>query len=368
MITVCPLDQCTGCKACCEICPKKSISISDSIKSYNAVINEDSCIKCNLCHNVCPINNPPHFARPKKWYQGWTNNAELRASCSSGGFASSLATEFISNGGVVCSCCFFNGEFSFKIAKAVEQVRIFKGSKYVKSDPQVAYSLISDSLKKGSKVLFIGLPCQVAGLKKVIKDDNFYTIDLICHGTPSPEILRNFLNEHNVSVTQIEEISFRENNNYHLSVNQCRIEPEGITDDYTYAFLKALDFTENCYHCIYAKLERCSDITLGDSWGTDISTDEQGKGISLLLCNTERGEELLKLIKSFLYPVSLEKAVQFNRQLRMPSKKPQERKRFLAYYFKTRSFKKAIKMCSPKFYYKQRIKKILIKLHILSNK
>ena len=33
MITVCPLDQCTGCKACCEICPKKSISISDSIKS-----------------------------------------------------------------------------------------------------------------------------------------------------------------------------------------------------------------------------------------------------------------------------------------------------------------------------------------------
>ena len=74
------------------------------------------------------------------------------------------------------------------------------------------------------------------------------------------------------------------------------------------------------------------------------------------------------LIKSFLYPVSLEKAVQFNRQLRMPSKKPQERKRFLAYYFKTRSFKKAIKMCSPKFYYKQRIKKILIKFHILSNK
>ena len=35
---------------------------------------------------------------------------------------------------------------------------------------------------------------------------------------------------------------------------------------YTYAFLKSIDYTENCYYCRYASQSRKADISLGDSW------------------------------------------------------------------------------------------------------
>ena len=119
-----------------------------------------------------------------------------------------------------------------------------------------------------------------------------------------------------------------------------------------------------CYECQYAKFERCSDITLGDSWGTDLSEEEQGKGISLLLCNTDKGFELMSLIKAYLKKVDIRKAAQSNRQLNKPSVIPKERERFFAVFKKSNSFKKAIKTCYPKFYVKQKIKKALILLHV----
>lgn len=364
MTTVCKTDCCAGCKACIEVCPRNAISILDNIKSYNAVINTNLCVNCNLCHKVCPVNHPPHFETPKEWYQGCTDDEDLRATCSSGGFATSLAKEFILQGGVVCACCFKDGKFIFRIAESVDQINVFKGSKYVKSDPMEAYGAIAQQLRIGKKVLFIGLPCQVAGIKNVTPSDNLYTIDLICHGTPSPKLLTNFLSEYKISLEQIKEISFRKSTNFCLSQGQRGIEPEGVTDCYTYAFLNALDYTENCYECQYAKFERCSDITLGDSWGTDLSEEEQGEGISLLLCNTDKGFELMSLINSYLQKVDIRKAVQSNRQLNKPSMIPRERERFFAVFRKRNSFKKAIKKCYPKFYFKQEIKKALILLHV----
>ena len=40
MKTVCKLDQCTGCMACIDICPKDAVRIKDSLISYNAIIDE----------------------------------------------------------------------------------------------------------------------------------------------------------------------------------------------------------------------------------------------------------------------------------------------------------------------------------------
>ena len=44
------------------------------------------------------------------------------------------------------------------------------------------------------RVLFTGTPCEVAGLKKYLRKeyDNLYTLDLICHGVPSSELLNAF--------------------------------------------------------------------------------------------------------------------------------------------------------------------------------
>ena len=70
MSTVCQLNQCAGCMACVDICPKSCITIKDDIEYMNAVIDDEICIKCNQCHKVCQKNHPADLRKPVKWYQG----------------------------------------------------------------------------------------------------------------------------------------------------------------------------------------------------------------------------------------------------------------------------------------------------------
>ena len=169
----------------------------------------------------------------------------------------------------------------------------------VKSNPVGIYDKIVEKLKNGNKVLFIGLPCQVAAAKNYTatlssnKRENLYTIDLICHGSPSPKILNLALHEKGVDIKQLKEIRFRNKTNFGISTQNKdkeykTITPAGVQDMYTYAFLTSLDYTENCYSCRYAALGRVSDVTIGDSWGSDRPDSEQGKGISLMLCQTNK--------------------------------------------------------------------------------
>ena len=95
----------------------------------------------------------------------------------------------------------------------MDYARKFAGSKYVKSNPKNIYSKIHERLKQGDRVLFIGLPCQVAALNNYIKDKkNLYTVDLICHGSPSPIILEKYLAENYVDIRKIKDLNFRNSN------------------------------------------------------------------------------------------------------------------------------------------------------------
>lgn len=110
-------------------------------------------------------------------------------------------------------------------------------------------------------------------------------------------------------------------------------------------------------------MDRVSDITLGDSWGSELEAEEQKKGISLILCQTEKGKELLKNTKIELRDVNLNKAVKANHQLSYPSKMPTERKIFFKNIDK--GFYYAISRCHPKMYYIRRLKYILHKAKII---
>lgn len=257
-----------------------------------------------------------------------------------------------------------DGEFVFDITNDLDYARKFAGSKYVKSNPKNIYSKIHERLKQGDRVLFIGLPCQVAALNNYIKDKkNLYTVDLICHGSPSPIILEKYLAENYVDIKKIKDLNFRNKDGFGLRSGYKRISFDDGSDLYTFAFLTSLDYTENCYSCRYATLDRVSDITLGDSWGSELEAEEQKKGISLILCQTEKGKELLKNTKIELRDVNLNKAVEANHQLSYPSKMPTERKIFFKNIDK--GFNYAISRCHPKMYYIRRLKYILHKAKII---
>lgn len=364
MKTVCQEDDCTGCMACVELCPKKAIRIVDTLKSYNAVIDEEQCVYCGLCYRICQNNRSNIDAiYPLLWKQGWALDNKIRVNSSSGGLAQAIELAFIKTGGVVCSCNFSNGIFGYSFAQTEDEVSCFCGSKYVKSTPYGIYRKIKKEIQMGHKILFVGLPCQVAAVKEYIGETyakELYTADLICHGTPSPQILKIFLEQHGIDLNKIEDIQFRTKTKFHLKANVQYIGTKGVLDRYTMAFLNAICYTENCYNCQFAKLERSSDITLGDSWGSELPDEEQRKGISLILCQTEKGMELIRNAEIEVLDVDLKTAIEHNQQLKSPSQKPIGRNEFFEGLSKGEKFDSIIGRLYPKQCVKQFVKRIII--------
>lgn len=362
MITVCEKNMCTGCMACVEVCNKDAIQIIDNLKTYNAVIEEDKCIKCGKCRYVCQNNSPLELQRPQSWKQGWSERDEIRERAASGGLASSLMEAFIEKkAGYICGCTFFEGCFQFRIVNQISEIPCFAGSKYVKSNPQKIYKEIRELLQNGEKVLFVGLPCQVAGLKNYIGKSslNLYTIDLICHGTPSPKLLEIYLNEHGFKLKKMNALSFRKKNSYRLYGEYNTITNQDMPDRYLFAFLKSLIDTDNCYHCNFASENRISDITLGDSWGSNLSVEEQKKGISLIMYQTEKGKELLDLSEVHLENVEREIALKHNRQLNSPVSYNLKRDYFFEMLEKGERFDHIVYKLYPKIFIREYIKAIL---------
>ena len=49
-------DMCTGCEICVNECTVGAISMDDG----TALINESQCIRCGVCHDVCPDDAVRH--------------------------------------------------------------------------------------------------------------------------------------------------------------------------------------------------------------------------------------------------------------------------------------------------------------------
>lgn len=366
---VCAENQCTGCMACVELCPQKAIHIVDTVTAYNAEIDMQACVDCGLCQTVCQNNQPVELEAPVLSCQGWIKDETIRSRSSSGGAAMALARVIIDQGGVVCGCAFENGTFGFRFVENKEELCLLAGSKYVKSTPLGVYKELNSRLRENKKVLFIGLPCQVAAVRKAVKANNqvnLYTVDLICHGTPSPKLLDNFLGENNCSLDTLRDVQFRNKAVFGLSTDGVHLTTPGVCDPYLLAFLCGLIYTDHCYECQYATSKRVSDLTLGDSWGSDMAEDEQKKGISLILCQTEKGRQLLQAAEMQLFPVDIGQAIQHNDQLRAPSLKTALHDRFFAKY-DANGFTKAVFYSLPYKCVKQKIKAQLIKLKMWKN-
>lgn len=360
MKTVCNVNACNGCMACVERCKVDAIRIHDEYVAFNAIIDETKCVQCDRCTQVCPNNHDVITSEPLSWQEGWSCDEAIRKSSASGGIASAIIKSFIEDGGYVCSCCWSDGDVKYKITNDIRVANLFSGSKYVKSNPAGIYLEIQNKLKTGEKVLFVGLPCQVDAVKRYVPSylqEQLYTIDLICHGTPSPLLLRKFLEEEGINLNDVADISFRNKNVFKVTVAKKGQNVEMI-NSYIRLFLHSEDYTENCYACRYAKTGRVSDLTLGDSWGT---SEEDGMkiGVSLVLCISKKGKQLIQQSSIHLQPVNKEKAIEVNRQLVAPSQRTKKVDKFFRIMKYTRSFRLAALATEPYYMTRQYIKKII---------
>ena len=197
MINIKVKQDCCGCSACMQICPKQSITmVTDNEGFLYPEVNNTTCIDCGLCEKVCPVLNQNDGSQPIEVYAAKNNNEQIRLKSSSGGIFTLLAEKIIAEGGVVFGAK-FNTDWSVvhSYTETIDGLEDFRGSKYVQSSIGDNFLKAKQFLTDGRKVLFSGTPCQIAGLKHFLRKeyDNLLTIEVVCHGAPSPRVWKDYL-------------------------------------------------------------------------------------------------------------------------------------------------------------------------------
>ena len=306
-------DICTGCGACAKICPKGAIFYRDDEEGFpTPYIDADKCVACGLCNKVCPALHPAKKEPLRQAYAAQILDKEALKDSTSGGLFTVLSREIFRRGGAVYGCV-WDENYNAVVRKAENEAEMapMRGSKYVWSWAGDTFPEIEALLKAGRTVLFTGLPCQVAGLKNYLRKeyDNLYLVDFFCGGSPSPLAFHEYLKTITGQVP-LEKLNFkfRDKEKYGVGVHISYEGPKGrihqsyVRNPYFFSYHTKVFHRKPCYHCQYRYRERVEDLTIGDYWGVGQFHKEFDirAGVSTLLVNTDKGEELLEAIRDQL--------------------------------------------------------------------
>lgn len=283
-----------------------------------------------------------------KTYACYNTDESIRLNSSSGAVFSLLADYVLEKHGIVYGVAMSEDCYSAEYLGITrkEDLHKLRGSKYLQAKVGNAFREIKQNLTDGKVVLFSGTGCQVNGLKKYLgkEYDNLLCVDVICHGTPSPELWKKYVlyqeNKHN---GKLRHINFRCKNDgwqdfgMHEVMNdipKCQLKKVYISkdvDSYMQMFLKDYCLRPSCYNCMVKKV-KMSDLTIADFWGIDSVAPEMndGKGTSLVLIRSEVGRRVFDIISNKIKfkEVTYEEGVCQNPSEYSSVKRPEERNAF----------------------------------------
>lgn len=365
-------DKCTGCGACVDACPKECVKLLvDKDGFFQSNIDLTECVSCGLCKKVCPAINFGDANEIKRAYKSRRiDNKDIKNS-TSGGIAALISEQMINKGGAVAGCG-YNDELYLKhsVATTLEEVEAFKGSKYYQSDATGIYKAVRGLLAHGKEVLFIGTPCQCSALLNFLggKPNGLTVVDFVCHGVPSKKPLEKFLKTLNTE-EKIVNISYRnkdkgygQRSNWNVKV--CMLDKEielSREEGFPLWFCSALSVRKSCYSCDFVSRKRCSDITLADYIGDDLTEKEIECGMSMVFVNTAKGEELIRSISAYasLEEKDRDRSISLYQRLNVTNNAPACRKAF---------FKDLERLDYEALFKKYTLKKILPNAFILKIK
>lgn len=335
-------DKCTGCGACAQICTHKALEMREDDEGFFYPIKiNDLCVNCGLCEKICPVsshdtiinkeNSPAYMLATGRCLDYNRKSATI-------GVCTMIAQSFIEEGGIVFGALLDEETWEVKhiAAKTENELNHLRGSKYAQSQTGETFRQVKDFLKQGKRVLYIGTPCQIAGVKAFLMKDfeNFYSVELVCHGVYSYYSLRKEIDywgkKYNGTISNFK---FRSKKKYRWcdggvmnfdvtnKDGKCfHVEKQGTCSPTYHLYAYAGDgnnynLRESCYSCVFRNNNRYGDLTVGDAWGkynqeTVFTKDNLKWGISLLLQNTSKGELLLSKIvdRIVCYPITAEEA------------------------------------------------------------
>ena len=236
----------------------------------------------------------------------------IRVNSSSGGVFSILAEQILNKGGVVYGAAFDENW-------GVEHIRItdskdldkLRRSKYVFSKFAFSVKNVEEDLKQNRKVLFSGVPCQVAAVRKKIGNNtNLLCVEVICHGAPQAYYwykylgeLCSLLGENNKNISSI---NFRDKRtgwkgySFTIKFNDGKeFSQKASSNAYMRAFLSNYTLRKVCFGCQFKYPNgSLADITLGDFWGIEkvASNLNNNLGTTIVIVRSDQGEIAAKRI------------------------------------------------------------------------
>lgn len=346
MIQILNKYNCCGCSACMQICPKQCISMYEDEEGFlYPKVYAENCINCHLCEKACPCLNLEQSKEPIICYAARNIDDGIRRQSSSGGIFSAIAEKIVAEGGVVFGARFDSTwQVIHASVETKNDIEVFRGSKYVQSKIGDAFIRVETFLKEGRVVLFSGTPCQVSGLNHFLRReyDNLLTVEIVCHGVPSPKIWREYIES--LKVSSIGSISHKDKSTgwrgYSFLIKDTAgkvIYAEKASDNkYLMAFIRNLTLRPACFSCPAKAGKSGADITLGDYWGIEylIPKMDDNSGTSFIRVGTQKGKAIINELNLHIEQADYNRSVPYNPCIEESTSEPEERKKFWENYKK----------------------------------
>ena len=310
MIQIDKAEDCCGCEACANICPKRCICMEAKEGFYYPVADASLCVNCGLCEKVCPEKAPADILGEfeKKGIVARIKDDEARYQSTSGGMAYLLARGVVSCGGVAYGVA-FDKQFQtvFTRVDQLADISVLQGSKYPQCRIGDGFQSVCRDLKAGRTVIVFGTPCQIQGLSRFLGKnyESLILVDLICHGVPSPIIWKDYLkalfpNEKIQKIVFKHKMNGWKRWNVFIQSEHRTFVKERTKDLYMSSYLSGLNVRPSCYYCRFKGANRTADITIADAWGSPEENPvlNDGKGLSTVIVNTQKGTDYIETVKS----------------------------------------------------------------------
>lgn len=335
------LNLCVSCEICAAVCPKDIIKMEYNGGQFLPVINDDHCIYCGNCLNVCPgIDIDPFNLRHEERitddildgqslqsYTAYTKDANIRKRGTSGGLITSLIIELIKkkefdSAFVLNFDSYTDGPARLNATNQVTEILEASKSKYI---PASVYDVIMELKKNNnSRYIIVGTPCQFLGIKKYlelnnISENKLLFLGLFCDKTLSFNVIKYLEEEYGEFGEKLTKFEFRTKEKNGWPGNSKLYFDSGkelIVDKNIRIQLKPYFQLNRCLFC-FDKLNRLADISFGDCY---IKGKEDYFGKSSVIVRSKKGNGVIKKY-SYLFNLEEQSIVDIRKSQHLIDKK-----------------------------------------------